>query len=343
VRRLRAPGGGATITEAGSLKLADVVTSSTPTHSASGKSLASLPLQTDTIGGRLYAMSKLYSRWKFLSATLRYVPAVSSATDGSLVVFYSQDPDETYEIGETVGSNNAASAIDNMEFSVREKMNMTLHLPTTVLYCTPNGGAEKSWHVAGVVNVVSNGALVASKTYGSLYLDFRVVFSQPCAPFDPNSPIPSYYVASLFTGAGASGPGAPASPLFNWQLDAPKLDASYGPNWLIDPTTGHINTQGRLYVPPMSAVSICLILNDTAAVAGDLIMITSSTQFITFFGGASMFGHSADWGAKWIRGVVSNSGSVPGWFCPTSNVGAPGTGIVSAGGSVTCSIVPFVA
>jgi len=253
--RRRRAAGAVSVTEKGSLKLADITTSATAANITSGRAISSLPLQVETIGGRLFAMSKLYSRWRFISAILRYVPAVSSATDGGLVLFYTQEPDDVYVVGEPVGAGAAASAVDNMEFSVREKANMSLHLNPTLLYTTP-GSSEQTWHSAGVVNVISNGSLATSKTYGSLYMDFVVMFTQPCAPFDVYAPLTFYGTPS---GTGGN--------IFNWLADKATLTSDSGQQWIKEPSTGGYTQYSKFYLPPMSSVSISLWIADAGGTA----------------------------------------------------------------------------
>lgn len=325
-RRRAARGAGMSIVEKGSLKLAEV---STPATTVTGTAIGSFPLTVDVIGGRLFAMSKLYSRWKFTQATLRYVPAVSSSTDGSIVVFYVQEPDDVYAVGESVGAGNAASALDNMELSVREKMSMTLHLPKQDLYTTPSY-AEQSWHSAGVVNVINNGSLVGSKTYGSLYLDFVVTFSQPCAPFDVFSPL-----HGSFQPNGSGSAGTLNGPIFAWSQDAPLVSKDSGQHWLIDPATGRVNLNGRIYIPPMSSIVVDLVASDGNAANGAI-----SWEFdpaIVSIAGENTGVVSTDKTVKTWHTYFSNIGSKIGWVTPI---------IAVAGASITnvrlsCSVVPY--
>lgn len=321
-RQRRSPGGAATVIEKGSLKLADVTTSAIAGFVTSGSAIQSLPLQLEFIGGRLFAMSKLYSRWKFISAILRYVPAVSSATDGALVIYYTQEPDDTYVVGESVGAGNATSAIDNMEFSVREKMSMPLHLNPQLLYTTPSG-AEKSWHSAGVVNIVSNGALTTSKTYGSIYMDFVVEFMQPCAPFDPYAPLFDNNAATAPTGPGATGTANGA--VFNWTIDnLYKFNKASGPNWQIDPITGNLDAAGKIWLPPYSGVSFMLNVTDTAAVAANLALTMTTGLAVA---GTQLIGRDAANTYKWYYATIVNQTALPGSIQMTtttvgSNIGS---------------------
>lgn len=235
---------GVTHPESGTLKIGDVATTATAADCASGKCIVSFPLQVETIGGRLFAMSKLYSRWRLDKAVLRYVPSVSSATDGGLVAYYTQEPDDTYTVGEAVGAQNAASAVDNMEFAVREKASIPLHLNPTLLYTTPSS-SERTWHSAGVINVISNGSLTTSKTYGSLYLDFTATFSQPTAPFDVYAPL--LYYSGIGSPAGTGSRGVASGPLFDFSADAALVAPESGKQWLIDPTTNAVPASGAVH------------------------------------------------------------------------------------------------
>jgi hypothetical protein len=324
-----ATSGSASVIERGSLKLADV---STVAGNSTGACISSIPLLCETIGGRLFAMSKLYSRWKFDSAILRYVPAVSSSTDGSLVVFYTQEPDDSYNVNEPVGSQNATSAIDNMEFSVREKMSMKLHVNPQLLYTTPST-LEKSWHSGGVVNVINNGALVVSKTYGSLYMDFVVTFTQPCAPFDPYSPLYTK-LGFLPSGSGATGPGVAGGALLRWSVDANGLGPASGPQWLIDPATGVNGLYGKIFLPPYSSAFVVLSLVDSAGIA-------SSGISPVWDSGVSSFGQSTvmstDHTGKWFSAVITNTNAYTAGFQLTA--GALGYTVTSA--TMSVDAIPY--
>lgn len=327
--------GAASIVESGSLKLCDVTTSSTAAYIVSGAAVGSMPLRCDTIGGRLYEMSKLYSRWKFTRAVLRYVPAVSSATDGSLVIYYSQEPDDVYAVGESVGAGNATSAIDNMEFSVREKMNMPLHLNPQLLFTTQNN-AEQAWHCAGVVNIISNGALVVSKTYGSIYIDFDVQFTQPCAPFDIFSPLHfTGGVGPLPHGAGAIGPGLIHEPIFQWTTDASLFfDKDAGPQWLIDPATDKLSFDGKIWLPPYSSVALNVTAVDTVGAAGNFeIQYGSGVQAV----GTFTLNTATDRTIRYVNGTISNLSPVSNYFY----LAAGANGFVLATTQITLTRVPF--
>jgi hypothetical protein len=283
-RRNMGRNAGVVSTEQGSCKLADITIDA---NSGTGRAIVSLPLMLSLLGGRLYEMSKLFSRWRFLKAVLRYVPSVSSATDGGMVVFYTQEPDDTYKANEIVGSQTASSARDNMELSVREKANMVLHLPSQELYTTFSGH-ELAWHSAGVVNVVNNGAMVTgagtTKTYGSLYLDFVVKFTQPSAPFDPWSSIHIGPITPSGTGLSAVGS------VFNWLNDM-KTSPDVGASWYTSPD-GQVHGDGLLYLPPYStccisgsganaaATAMTFIFQDTAiAILGGGVSVADATDF----------------------------------------------------------------
>jgi hypothetical protein len=259
-RQYAVRGGNAVVIELGSCKVADLTTGSVLANIGSGRSLLSFPLQVETIGGRLFAMSKLYARWRFLKCVLRYVPAVSSATDGGLVIYYTQEVDDVYTVAEAVGTDAASSAIDNMEFSVREKANMALHLGPQLLYTTPSS-SETAWHSAGVINVVSGGSLAISKTYGALYMDFEVRFEQPCAPFDVYAPI---NVSDSIVPTGSGSTGTLNGPIFAWSTDNLLLSSDSGSQWLVDPITGKVNLNGKIYLAPNSSMVVSLILRSNA-------------------------------------------------------------------------------
>lgn len=299
-RRPRGTRGGQTISEHGTCKLADVKTSATTAFNASGCSILSLPIRPELIGGRFYAMSKLYSRWRFTRAVLRFVPSVGSTTDGGLVVYYTQEPDDVYLPGESVGAGAASSALDNMEFSVREKASMSLHLNPQPLFTTPST-VEHAWHTAGVVNVISNGALADSKVYGSLYLDCSVDFSQPCAPFD-------VYRPATMTNITPHGPAVSgtAGALFDWSSDFPLLDRDSGDMWFRNPDTGALGTSD-LWLPPRSRANVMVTIRDTGGVIGDLSLGlgvgVTQTDYSAY--------HANDGTVKIYKAVVVNSLSVP--------------------------------
>jgi hypothetical protein len=337
--RVRQQGNSASVTEKGSLKLGDVLT---PAGTLTSEALMSLPMTCERIGGRLFAMSKLYSRWKFTSAILRYVPAVSSATDGSIVVFYSQDPDDFYATREVVGAANATAAIDNMECSVREKMNMKLHLPSTQLYTVPSQ-AEKTWHSAGVVTIVNNGALTTNKVYGSLYLDFVVTFSQPCAPFDPYSPIFSR-AAVVPTGTGSGSyssavDGVVNGPLFNWVNDVAKMESNAGEAWFIDPDTGRPNTYGAIVIPPFSSCYAVLVFRQHAgAVNVPTIDGTGIDVNAYAVSGFVSFATSDNTVGYWA-GALSNTGPKPVRF----GFNAHNAGLRVESAELTVTTIPYIA
>lgn len=271
-RARRGLGQGPTQVESGTVKITDVaaVAASVPT----GCALLSVPLTPTVLGGRLFALSTIYSRWKILNARLRFVPCVSSATDGGLVIYYTQEPDDTYSVGEIVGASNAASAQDNVELSVREKAAIVLHPPSQELYTTPNAGSTDSWHCAGVVNVISGGSLTAGKTYGALYLDYTVAFKQPTAPYDVFAP--AYVLAGKnMAGSGAAGPGASGGALWDWSYDLSDFDLSSGRGFFMDPATKQFDTFGRIHVPPFTSVHILLEMTDTAGVAANIADVRS--------------------------------------------------------------------
>jgi hypothetical protein len=307
---LPARGGAVGITERGTTKIADVRTNATTELNESGCALLSFPLEVSSIGGRLFQMSKLYSRWKFLSAILRFVPSVSSNTDGGLVVYYTQEPDDIYQAGEAVGAANASSAIDNIEFSVREKANIGLHLNPQLLYTTPSV-SEASWHSAGVVNVISNGALANSKVYGSLYIDFVAIFQQPCAPFDVYSPLVTL-PGKRPTGTGATGPGVSGGNIFAWSSDAPDHTAASGNMWLMDPNTGKNNLLGRIYIPPNSSMACTLIMKNigTPASAPAPIGWNTSVDVVALDQRQLV---SNDAGTMTLSVIFTNKTALPGW------------------------------
>jgi len=320
-----------TVTEAGSVKLCDVATPAAG-GTQPGRSITSVPLRLDYMGGRLAELGKLYGRWKFGSAVLRYVPAVSSNTDGSLVVFYSQDSDETYTTNEAVGAANAASAVDNMEFSVREKMNMKLHLPGQLLFTTSTY-AEKTWHTAGVVNVVSNGALVNSKVYGSLYLDFTVILSQPCAPFDVRAPLVVVSDPVFPSGLGAR--GTTNSPLIDWVGDAARMLSFYGHSWITDPNSGQVSTDGRIYVPPGVSVALSFSALDTGASGVGIGVGVSDPLLVVMSTGNS--NQSTDKTLKEYNALLSNTSPSPQSFQILSG----GAGYALNSGRLTLVQVPY--
>lgn len=316
---------GSVVSEVGSLKLADITTGASV---GIGRCVMSLPLQMERIGGRIYELSKLYSRYRFTSMVLRYVPAVSSTTDGSIVLYYTQDPDDTYANQEPVGANNAVSAIDNLEFSVREKANMRLHVNPQLLYTTPSP-SERSWHSSGVINVIDNGALVVNKTYGSLYADFSVRFEQPCAPFDVFSPL--FNKDALFAPTGTGAGGAALGNLFRWSTDLAELDPSCGHYWTRDPITGDVNVNGLLYMPPYTTV-VMTLWGQTDAVTGGYNVDLAGGSVLLY--GASW--QSVDFTAKSATYVFTN---------PSANVASlrvnPSVGFVTTKIGLTVTLVPF--
>jgi hypothetical protein len=330
-RQYAARGGNAVVVELGSCKVADIQTTGVGII-GSGRSLLSFPLQVDTIGGRLFAMSKLYSRWKFERCILRYVPAVSSATDGGIVMYYTQEIDDVYTVGEAVGTDAAASAIDNMEFSVREKANMGLHLGPQLLYTTPSN-REAAWHSAGVINVVSGGSLAPTKVYGALYMDFSVRFEQPCAPFDVYSTI---NVSDRILPTGTGSTGTLNGPVFAWSTDALLLNSSSGTQWLIDPLTGGNNLFGKIYMAPNSSCYVTLLLTDTSltvwvpAVPRDPGVIVS---------GVEVSSRSSDSSNKYLNCTYTNTNAFAAGF--TIRVPLAGANIQSA--LIQVSRVPFSA
>jgi hypothetical protein len=324
-RMYSSKGGAASIVEVGSCKIADLTVSTNAAFIGVGRSLLSYPLQVDNIGGRLFAMAKLYARWRFMRCVLRFVPSVSSATDGGLVIYYTQEIDDTYSVGEAVGTDAAASAIDNLEFSVREKANMSLHLGPQLLYTTPSN-REAAWHSAGVINVVSGGSLAVGKTYGTLYMDFEVRFEQPCAPFDVFAPVtvPNYI---FVTGIGAQSTGSGTvgttdSPLFNWPIDAPKLTSSSGSQWLVDPATGGINLEGKIWLPPSSSCYISVVAHDTNTALNVLVVVKDVNVVVA---GTELRDQSADRSWKWVNSTYTNTNAFPAGFVIKS--GATGVAI----------------
>jgi hypothetical protein len=307
--------GAAMTTERGSCKLADITTVAT---TGTGRAIVSLPLILDLLGGRLFAMSKLYSRWKFVSAMLRYVPSVSSTTDGGIVVFYTQENDDSYAVDEAVGSQAASSAIDNMEFAVREKASMRLHLPSQLLY-TSFSGKEMEWHSAGVINVVNNGGFVASaKTYGSLYLDFVVQFQQPSAPYDPWSPL-----HWLGTASGTSGS------IFNWSTVAFYPDV--GKAWYTN-AVGQIESGGKIYLPPYSSAEVHV---SGGSGGTSLLTITPENSLVTVpTGGIS--DQAADNTLKRTEARVTNSNPRVAWFTVNNASAAPFTNV-----AISAALVPY--
>lgn len=326
-------GGSASITEGGTMKIADIAVSNNAGYGDSGKSLLSFPLQVENIGGRLFEISKLYSRWKLVKAVLRYVPSVSSATDGGLVIYYTQEPDDTYELGEAVGAGNASSAIDNIEFSVREKANLSLHVPSQQLFCTPSP-TEKSWHCAGIINVVSNGSLTLGKTYGSLYMDFVANFAQPCAPYDVFSPMSCN--ASIMTPSGPGSLGQANGSIFYWTSDASKLIKTSGSYWTMD-RTGRLAPDGTIYMPPLSSVLVCAYFVDANTVAG-MIKINGDTG-VNSIASSQDFSRSTDKTVKTLHALMTNTNSYPAFF--TIYADTAGMSITNA--SLALTIVPYTA
>lgn len=302
---------GSRIVEKGTVKLGDIVTSATAADITVNKSVFSKPLELLTLGGRLHAMGTLYSRWKFIRAVLRYVPVVGSTTDGGLTAFYSQDPDEYYDAAEVVDS--PSSNIDNMEFCVREKASMQLHLPTTLLYAA-QGQGDKTWHSAGVVNVCSSGSLAVSKAYGALWIDFVIEFDQPCNPFDPYGP--AFRTASTQMAPSGSAASGTPGPIFNFVNDFSKLAADSGRAWFQAPYTGGFIPGGAINIPAYSTVYVQCSINDTAAVAADITVAVSAG--VVASGGA--FYHSTDWTEKNVFATYTNTSA--GWGTVTLNAGA---------------------
>lgn len=332
-RAARIRGGDDSIVEKGTMKVMDV--STTTAANASGRAVACFPLTVDSIGGRLFAMSKLYARWKLQKAVLRYVPSVSSNTDGGLVVYYTQDPDDTYLVGEAVGAANASSAVDNIEFSVREKASLALHVNKTLLFTTP-ASSEVHWHSAGVINVISNGSLVNNKTYGSIYLDFVASFTQATAPYDVYAPMYLRTAAGLH-GAGAIGPGTAGSKLFTWSSDAAALDPSTGTQWLIDPNTGQVNIFGKIYLPSTSSATFDIVVVDLAG-ASDTITILPDAG-VGFQAGISDNWTSTDQKLKTYHAIISNNNPFVAGFTPVS--GGTGGETITGSAFMCVSAIPY--
>lgn len=166
----------------------DVTASAAPT---AGDMLVNVPQILRNFGVRVAALATLYQKWRFRRCAFRYVSEVPTSSAGSLTMAHVCDMN--YSIPAAFGS-----ATNGIPGGIRSLMNEISGAKTFPVW-TPeirmSVPCKKEWlytsglNASGIVaNLVANGTLLvaansvlatANQTYGRIYVDAEIEFSEP--------------------------------------------------------------------------------------------------------------------------------------------------------------------
>jgi len=165
---------------------------------------------------KLLLFTQMYQKYTFMEAWVEYTPQCPTSTSGSVVGFFSPDPDD----GDIVGMENvrwATSTPGNEKHSVflRAKYMYKGPAKNQAKLFTDRAGTELRFNTQGTFRLIAETSLPANVEIGSLTLHYKIKFYKPSTRINTAT---NY--ALLHNGSGADSDHLWGNPITNAVIDS---------------------------------------------------------------------------------------------------------------------------